>query len=109
MLEMDKETYTLLDYVVYRMYLNEVNANNKPVWKEAYRFTKFYQVPNMEYGNYLTIMKRMNSNNTFFEQMMNYLWAEGPLGKELIQNQNGNCIILNFFRSITLHELSLLV
>jgi hypothetical protein len=85
---MDKETHTLIDYVLYRLYMKEANDNNLPVWRKVYRFTEFYQVPNMDNIHFVTIIDRMSKNETLFNQMMKYLWGEGPRGEELLKNHD---------------------
>ena len=84
--EVDKETFTVLDYVQYRLYVSDANKNDRPEWKKAYRFTEFYQVPNLDYYNFPQIVERMNKNETLFKAMMDLQWAEGPRGRELLES-----------------------
>lgn len=85
---MDKATHTLLDYEVHRLYIKEANDNNNPVWRKVYRFTEFFQVPNMDNIHFVTIIDRMSKNQTLFDIMMKRLWGEGPRGEELLKNHD---------------------
>ncbi len=81
--EMDRKTWTLMDYVQYRLYINETLAD-KPVWRPAYRFTEFFKVPNMEYKQYPKIVERMQQDGSLFREFMRMFWGEGPRGLDLL-------------------------
>ena len=81
--EMDAETFTLLDYVQYRLYIEEANRNRVPEWKKAYRFTELYQVPNLDYNNFQVIVDRINNDTSLYHTFLDMFLAEGPRGAEL--------------------------
>eukprot|EP00830_Metopus_es_P007475 TRINITY_DN170_c0_g3_i1.p1 TRINITY_DN170_c0_g3~~TRINITY_DN170_c0_g3_i1.p1 ORF type:complete len:654 (-),score=102.60 TRINITY_DN170_c0_g3_i1:24-1892(-) len=84
--EVDKKTYTAIDYVQYRLYIDEANKNETIYWRQAYRFSDFYGLPNLDYYRFPSIVAKMQTNPAFFTQVMNLLWAEGPRGPELLAN-----------------------
>ncbi len=56
---MDRDTYQLLDYAQYRLYIKEANKNLKDEWRVAYRFLSYYGVPDMSPNSYASIISRM--------------------------------------------------
>ena len=85
--EMDADTFTLLDYVQYRLYVDEANKNGVAEWKVAYRFTTFFSVPNLDYYHFPRIVHRMNQDASFFKSFMDMFWAEGPRTPEFLENK----------------------
>jgi len=92
--EMDSETYEILDFVQYRLYLNKTNES--AVWEKAYRFTEFYEVRNLRFDNFNNIAQKIQNNNEFYTKIMNIYWAEGPRGNEFREKygENGRKYIL---------------
>ena len=85
----DKATFTLLDYKQYRLVIKEQN-NNEAKWKVAYRFTEFYEVPNMDYSHFPKFVKRMQNDKPFFESFIKHMWAEGfKSARFLSDHKNG--------------------
>ncbi len=84
--EMDAETFTLVDYVQYRLYIDEANKNGVAEWKQAYRFSEFFKVPSLDYYNFPIVLDKLNKDPELFKRFMDMFWSEGPRGAELIKD-----------------------
>lgn len=81
----DKATSTLLDYEQYRLVLSEQNDKaTEAKWNLAYKFTEFYEVPDMDYSHYPKFVDRMQTDEAFFRKFIDHLWAGGPRGPNFI-------------------------
>ncbi len=78
--EMDAETFELLDYEQYRLYVE----SEAPEWQVAYRFTQFYSVPTMRPDSFVGIVERLKTDQALLNSTARMLYAEGPLGDELL-------------------------
>ena len=77
---MDKETYQLLDYDQYRLFVAEANKNGKAEWIVSYKFKPFYQVSSLEPQEYDKIFERMKTDKSYLEKIYKIHYADGPKG-----------------------------
>ena len=80
--EMDPETFALIDYVQYRLYV-EKTSDEKAEWVKAYRFSEFYNVPNLDYNNFPLIINKIKVDPGLFKNFTNMFYAEGLRGPKL--------------------------
>ena len=62
----DRDTYELLDYTQYRLYLKEANEKKVANWRSAYTFLDYYNVNDMRPQTYKKIITKMENNDTEF-------------------------------------------
>ncbi len=57
--EADAETFTLLDYTQYRLYIEIANKQSFPEWQVAYRFKSYYNAKDMTPWSFALIVQQM--------------------------------------------------
>lgn len=81
--EMDPETFVLIDYVQYRLYINKADEEGVAKWEKAYRFSEYYKVPSLDYDNFPVIVDRISSDRAELKRFTNMMYSEGPRGDVL--------------------------
>lgn len=89
---MDMETFTVLDYTQYRLYLEEANKNGIPEWKPSHKFTQLYGVPSLEYHNFDIVIHKMQTDNELFKKFMHNFYGEGPRGLKLYNDHKDSIV-----------------
>ena len=57
--EMDPTTYDLLDYVQYSLNLTEANKKGVAEWKQSYRFTEYFGMPDLSIRSLEKLQQKM--------------------------------------------------
>ncbi len=77
----DRESYELIDYDQYRLYIAEANRLRRADWKVAYRFLSYFNVPDMSPRSFALVISRMEADLSYFKRVFkmytNEEW-EGP-------------------------------
>eukprot|EP00826_Nyctotherus_ovalis_P048952 TRINITY_DN582_c0_g2_i9.p1 TRINITY_DN582_c0_g2~~TRINITY_DN582_c0_g2_i9.p1 ORF type:complete len:508 (+),score=109.11 TRINITY_DN582_c0_g2_i9:192-1715(+) len=58
--EIDGNTYKFLDYVQYSMNIEQSNRERRPLWKQSYRFTEYYNVPSLSVRSHLLLRNEIS-------------------------------------------------
>ena len=59
MYDVDRDSFHLYDYEQYRLYIDKANKNLQDKWEVAYRFLKYFDVPDMKPTSFAKIIERM--------------------------------------------------
>eukprot|EP01022_Parablepharisma_sp_SALTPOND_P005307 TRINITY_DN122120_c0_g1_i1.p6 TRINITY_DN122120_c0_g1~~TRINITY_DN122120_c0_g1_i1.p6 ORF type:complete len:129 (+),score=10.57 TRINITY_DN122120_c0_g1_i1:1548-1934(+) len=81
--DVDSETYNLLNYVQYRLYVAEANKNLKAEWKVAYEFLDYFGVENMRPDSFVKIIERMETDEGYFRKVYAMYTNEGTDAQEV--------------------------
>lgn len=86
--EMDRDTYQLTDYVQYSMNIEKSNEENKPIWGESYRFTKYFDVPSLSIRSHQILLDKMKTNkDNMWNKALTMKYQEGPKGDEYFNDK----------------------
>jgi hypothetical protein len=55
----DRDTYELLDYTVYRLNITKANKENDTTWAPAYSFRSFYGKEDMSAKSYAQLIQEL--------------------------------------------------
>lgn len=91
---MDRETFALMDYIQYRMFLSEVNKKNIPYWNISHRFTTYYGYPRPNAVAFADLAKKFLADAIVREKVFKMYNSEGPDWKKEIENKGIFCVIL---------------
>lgn len=58
--EIDGNTYKFIDYVQYSMNVEQSNRERRPLWKQSYRFTEYYNVPSLSVRSHLILRNEIS-------------------------------------------------
>ena len=66
----NKDTYDIVDYYTYRLYINQANANNNPEWKLSYRFSTYYGYNASSLESFVDIAANLRTNKELAVKFM---------------------------------------
>lgn len=58
--DMHEQSYDLLDYTQYHLDLAKSNKELKAYWETAYKFSQYYEVPDMSFQTHELLVERMH-------------------------------------------------
>ena len=73
--EMDKDTYDLIDYKQYRMYVNDATKRGIAIWNISYTFKDYYNAASMASKNFELIVNKMMQNHESYKKIYKIHYA----------------------------------
>jgi hypothetical protein len=86
--ELDPKTYTPIDYIQYRLYIDKADKRDEAVWEVAYRFSEFYEVETLDYKYFPGIIEKIGKDREEFQRFTTMMYSEGPRGPKLFNAPN---------------------
>jgi len=97
--EFDRESYLMLNYNQYRFNVSESNKLDKPIWKLAYRFTEYYDLPGILPEHLYELAKRILNNKEYFMKFALMSYGESPKSEkymaDLSKMHSTYCTLIN--------------